>query len=607
MPCYVCGSRVDESDRCPACGTAVADIAAVAIPGVARLAGTALGARRLGGSLATLFANPPADVVPVIVDLRADDRRDDHEGLAATEPDLATGPASESGSLFAGPDGEVAEHQVAPIDSPHGPGSVDDLFGAPAPTFLTLGDPVQDAARGLDHDSDTLRRDRARRARERSKLVLDPRSLRPVILTGLLVLVTAWMGVQTLTESSGSATTTTLPIVTGPPLTHDSAALLEVAGSRAVTVTADECGAAATGPGYLVDERYVVTVRSVVDGDPRPSIAIGTATHAGTVVGWTWSPDLALIELSEPVTPLAPVPTAEALTVGQFHDLTLIVYGAAAPEAIVAPVISSVGGWAGVSHAVALDADAALAGALVMTGQGTIAGMVAPGPHGNAVAVTSDVLTPAIEDLRRLDEPMALDCATAGDGTAPLWTGTRLALDALALGSDPMLDDLHDGCRNEVWTDCDDLRFLSDPASSYYAYGVSCGERLLPEQTTCSLRIDVVAGAVLGSFRAGDCVILARAASGVSRPVPCTRSHDAEIVHVVDVQGLDRDLAGAVTVSVELEQQVADACAPTLDEWTNDRYWDRPLETAIIRPADTDAPFACFVYQPGSAFTESLA
>ncbi len=647
MVCYVCGTLFDDVlTACPACLSPCLDLSDLSHPGLARLISPTLSDMYLRGDLAVALSTVPrAAPAPVALDPRPA-RTPDAEPESEPAPPVAFGelpsgvhlpeveaaPIVLSSStalvLYTGPDGNV-DTPRPPLDLESS--AEDQLFGpvTGSPRYLSLDAEVRRAALGIDDDDELTesrnwlgrlnerlspprrsrrshRRPRVRRARAKA----DPKAVRMLILTTALVGVTTLFGLQTLGESRrpGVLPTVTLPPAPVPVELFTGPELATAFADQLVTVVSDSCGSVTSGPGVLIDATHVVTLRSVGAGDATPTVVVAGADVPATLLGWGWSPDVAVIELPAAAgVDLASGQFAPGDVVADYPTLTLLEpsgTGSIRPTSL--SVTGVVDGWAGPSHAVSTDLAAATPlGSVAVTGAGELAGIVSPGPDGSKVLVTGDALSAAIEEVT-LHGTGTASCTTEIATPAPTWSGSRLAGDRLTIGSDAVLDALYDACTNQGWNACDDLGYVSDPASAYNAYADTCGGRLSPEDGTCSLRNDLVNGASPGVYLTGDCVVLARAEGAVSRPVTCEQPHDAQIVHMVQAEGLTTDAAGELAFTPEIDQQVADACAAPLAEWTDSRYWDRSLLTGVARPPAVDRPFACFVYQPDAVLTTPM-
>ncbi len=646
MVCYVCGTLFDDAlTACPACLSPCLDLSDLSHPGLARLVSPTLSDMYLRGDLALALALVPrASPPPIALDpqpVRGGEPNveavvhDDEAigeltvGSAWIEPAPVVLSTSTALVLYTGPDGQVDTPRL-PVDLEVR--ESDQLFGPStgSPRYLSLDAEVRRAALGLDDDDDTTdreswlrrlndrlssprssrRRSHRYRPARRPRAKADPKAVRMLILTTALVGVTTLFGLQTLGESRqpGALPTVTLPPAATPVETYTPDELAAAFGGQMVRVVTDACGTVVSGPGVLIDDTHVVTLRSLGAGDAAPTVVIGAAEVPATLVGWGWSPDIAVISLPAAAgVEIASGHFASGAHVAEYATLTLLegtADGTATP--IPLSVTGPVAGWAGPSHALETDlADDTPLGSIAVTGEGSLAGIVSPGPAGSPILVTGDALSAAIEELS-LHGTGSASCTTDVADQPATWTGSRLAGDRLTLGSDAVLDALYSACTSQAWIACDDLGYVTDPASGYNTYADTCGGRLAAEDGTCSLRNDLVNGASPGVYLTGDCVVLARAEGAVTRPVTCEQPHDAQVVHLVQAEGLTTDPAGAVAFTPEIDQQVADACATPLAEWTTDRYWDRPLMSGVARPPAIDRPFACFVYQPNVVLTTAM-
>lgn len=611
MVCYVCGTTSrDGVDRCPTCGTRLVELGDLARPGAARLAGTALGALLIGPEVARSVATladtspPPLRIEPA-AEPQAEEAQpvEDVVLIDGTEAGPSTDPGADHEATVAeaspdAADGATIAEAVQPEPGGDQVGflGLDQVSSAPAPT---AGPPVTEAPKPVKRGRKPKRSATAEERKEK---------LRTAALGVALLAVVAYVGVQTLQPAERQAPRdATLSSTEPPPSLLGPEDLRAAAADQVATVATDACGTPVTGTGFLLDPTHVITTRAVGTLADSPAVTVAGTTTTGTLIGWSWSPDLAVIELDEPVgdTPEITLPVTEASQAAEFDELVVV-----APDGTTTTVAVTglQPGWAGADHAVAVTgADlTGWHGAPVLTGAGELVGMLAAGP-GGSVVVSMDVLTPAAADLIRAPSEAAADCAvTAAPDPASRWTGTQLGTVPQEPGTDPVLNELWDDCAAGAWAACDTLRFVADPGSPYAEFGRTCGSRVPDDGTACSLRIDLVAPGAVGAYRVGDCLVLPRSPAGVARPITCQDQHDAQAVHLVTVQGLTTDDAGAPVVTDAVVERVGEACAPALTALTDERFWDRPLESGVSAPARIDGPFVCFVYQPGVALEGRL-
>lgn len=134
-----------------------------------------------------------------------------------------------------------------------------------------------------------------------------PVAVTVLILTGLIA--GAWLFVESRPHDVVSVDTTTSTTAPNEPTTTVTTLRdltpSEIAadfGDAVFRVETEGCGFEGVGTGFAISERTVITNWHVVVNDTTPVIRLRNGrTIEGRVLGWTEEPDVAVVELEEPV------------------------------------------------------------------------------------------------------------------------------------------------------------------------------------------------------------------------------------------------------------------------------------------------------------------
>lgn len=169
------------------------------------------------------------------------------------------------------------------------------------------------------------------------------------------------------------------PVPTAPPSAIDVGLLTERFGAAVWRVEATGCGMESVGTAFVVGDRLLVTNQHVtaVDTSPQVSSLDGSRVLGATVLGWTLDPDLAVLEVAEPLTPVLTWASAAQLADGQ----RLLVLGYPRPAHAFTATPTAIRRFvtdAGVRRAIVSDAPLVQgnSGGPALTADGRVAGVV---------------------------------------------------------------------------------------------------------------------------------------------------------------------------------------------------------------------------------------
>lgn len=178
--------------------------------------------------------------------------------------------------------------------------------------------------------------------------------------------------IDPVTESRSSATTPE------PVAEYADQELVAEFGDAVFRIDVEGCGFSGSGSGFAISERHIVTNWHVVSVDGTPSVVSrdGT-TRAGEVIGATPDPDIAVIELAEPVDKVLEWADTGQLSEGQ--HLVGLGYPVPAMEfSVNAGSVVSFQNKGSVRQAIRTDAslDRGNSGGPALTAQGQVAGVI---------------------------------------------------------------------------------------------------------------------------------------------------------------------------------------------------------------------------------------
>jgi hypothetical protein len=289
----------------------------------------------------------------------------------------------------------------------------------------------------------------------------------------------------------------------------------ETYGSAVWKVESEGCDLAGFGSGFAIGPNQLVTNRHVVEFDPTPTLTSsdGTATVQGRVVGWSWSPDIAVIEITERLPEWLEWADSDTLRQGE----RLVALGFPVPagdfsvtEAAIVSFVSEAG------QRLAIRSDGALdrgnSGGPALTLDGRVAGVVTEMARNDGglqrvpVIYTHDAVGATVEQLRMSGSTVNADCSAVGTGTRELpdWLPPDWFEDSVetaepaspaspssqsttafpatpaapnVYGDDAALDGLWDACADGDFNACDELYYDSPSGSAYSTFGSTCGDR----------------------------------------------------------------------------------------------------------------------------------
>jgi hypothetical protein len=277
-----------------------------------------------------------------------------------------------------------------------------------------------------------------------------------------------------------------------PPASDDglsAQALGERFGDAVFRVEVDGCGVSGSGTAFAIDPDLLVTNAHVVAVDPTPQlVARDGRTLTGTVIGLRDWPDLAVIEVDEPLEVWLDWAPTEELVEGQ--PVTALSYPAPLLSFSVAPgTLLSFQVEGGRRIALASDeiTDYGSSGGPLLDDRGRVAGVVTEFAAGEGrqlvgLSYTYAFLREHLDAIIAAPTAVTADCTDVGAPTLPDgWSdggGWDPSVDDY--GSDAGLDALWDACAADDMAACDDLYRYSPRGSAYEAFGDSCGERNEP-------------------------------------------------------------------------------------------------------------------------------
>lgn len=261
-------------------------------------------------------------------------------------------------------------------------------------------------------------------------------------------------------------------------------------GDAVFRVEVDGCGFSGSGSAFAIADDLLVTNAHVVDVDPTPRL-VGRdgRTLAGTVIGLRDWPDLAVIQVDEPLDLWLEWAPTDELVEGQ--ALTALSYPTPLLTFSVAPgTLMSFQVEDGRRIALASDeiTDYGSSGGPLLDDRGRVAGVVTEFAAGDGrqlvgLSYTYAFLGEHVDAIIAAPVQVTADCASVGLPDLPdgwLDDGSWWDPSVDAYGSDPGLDELWDACAGGLMLACDDLYRYSPLGSAYEAFGDSCGERNEP-------------------------------------------------------------------------------------------------------------------------------
>jgi S1-C subfamily serine protease len=275
------------------------------------------------------------------------------------------------------------------------------------------------------------------------------------------------------------------------PLEHDARTLAATFGDAIWKVEAEGCGMAFSGTAFAVDEYRLVTNWHVTAVDAAPVLVSrdGATRLQARVLGWSERPDVALLEVDEPLDDRLDWADTDDLELGQ--DLVVLGYPLPAGDfTVTRATIMSFQVTGSLREAIRADGllDKGNSGGPALTGSGQVAGVATEmlwtgGFQRIPMLYTFDHLAASLAAFERDGAGVTVDCATAGlpgllpDEWADDWEDWLPARPdaAWTYGDDPELDGLWDACEDGDLEACNELYWRSPVGSEYEAYGATCG------------------------------------------------------------------------------------------------------------------------------------
>lgn len=276
-------------------------------------------------------------------------------------------------------------------------------------------------------------------------------------------------------------------------------------GDAVWRVDVEGCGITASGTAFAVAPNLFVTNAHVINIDPAPLLTARDGyVLEGTVIGYRDWPDIAVIEVDEPLGTFLEWAPADELNEGQ--PLTALGYPTPLNTFTVSPgSLLSFQVEDGQRVALVSDeiTDYGSSGGPLLDSRGRVAGVVTEfaahdGQQLVGLSYTYDFLQAHLDEIVASPTTVQPDCT--GTDTPPLpddwdiwddwdWDDDWDIWDELGLwgdtevdvyGDNAELDLLWDACADGDFEACDDLYSFSPVDSAYEAFGDSCGERNEP-------------------------------------------------------------------------------------------------------------------------------
>lgn len=292
------------------------------------------------------------------------------------------------------------------------------------------------------------------------------------------------------------------PTPSPAPTVFDAAQLAQRLGPGVLRVEAEGCDSTSSGTAFAIGPNHLVTNHHVVSIDPDPMLVDRSGVQRqGRVIGWRESPDLAVIEVSDPLPVALPWANTAALAEGQ----TLVAIGYPVPDlafSVTQADIVSFQEVEGVRAAVRTDGavDRGNSGGPALTVKGEVAGVVTrmadneDGFQHVALLYTADALAAEVQAILAAPQTVEPTCDVGLQEVPEGWFediygegggAAEAPTDAYSYGDDPAFDALQDSCAAGDMYVCDQLYETSPGGSAYEAYGSSCGERTDPRTGSC--------------------------------------------------------------------------------------------------------------------------
>lgn len=266
-------------------------------------------------------------------------------------------------------------------------------------------------------------------------------------------------------------------------------------GGSVLRVETSGCGVDGSGSGFVIDESHVVTNHHVVATDPTPQLVTRDGQRFdGRVIGWTESPDVAVIAVQAALPAAFQWAAASELTEGQH----LVGLGYPVPETVFSVTPASIVSFQvrdGVRQAIRADGalDRGNSGGPALTSEGRVAGVVTEmeanvnGFQLVPLLFTTDALRPTVESIIAAPKTVEAECGASVQELPGDWQDILDDLEPpIGYGDDDALDDLYDQCGQGNLDSCDELYLLSPYGSDYEEFASTCGGTSEPSYGVCS-------------------------------------------------------------------------------------------------------------------------
>lgn len=247
----------------------------------------------------------------------------------------------------------------------------------------------------------------------------------------------------------------------------DPAEIGERFGDAVWRVDVDGCGIESGGTAFAVSDRLFVTNQHVIVHDASPLLVSRSGVEIeGTVIGSSVDPDIAVIEVDEPVDLWLEWGAAADIREGD----RVVSVGYPAPYS----TFSVAEG--GVLTFVVEDGERVGIVSDEASDYGSSGGPLF-GPDGRVIAVVTEYAPEGGEQTIGVSYTAEHLAATIDEIVSDPTT-TEPDCDLLSYGGDPDLDRLWDLCDEGRYWACDSLYERSEPGSDYEDFGATCGDRV---------------------------------------------------------------------------------------------------------------------------------
>jgi hypothetical protein len=246
------------------------------------------------------------------------------------------------------------------------------------------------------------------------------------------------------------------------------------------------CGVESGGTGFAISPHHIVTNWHVVVIDPLPELVSrdGTRRIDGRVIGMSDTPDVAVIEVAEPLTSYLEWAPTESLTEGQ----SLVALGYPRPQLnfTVNPIaIASFESEGPRRTGILADGriDRGNSGGPSLTTEGKVAGVntavnINQGASLGALSGGGFQVVPYLGTYEGLRASVDAFMANTGGDIVEADCGAIDPSKAMTYGDNEDLDFLWEFCDGGDSAACDQLAAVASATSEYYLFGVTCGARM---------------------------------------------------------------------------------------------------------------------------------